>query len=326
MLNKYFDCHNKWLFGILLLSQLVLISACSNKATVPVSSREVEVSQTKAPVSSRETRARASAVEPAAVVSAPGPVKLTPRARPGRYYVKKGDTLYSIAWKAGQDYKEIARWNGIDAPYTIYPGQELLTVAPVVPKSSLKLQPGPIVAEDSQPPVPVNTDLQPKPIRQDGLSPAPATKPTVAKSTPPKAVTKPKKAAPAPKKNISNANPSWRWPTAGRLVKLNQPTSKKGIDIAGNLGQPVKTSAAGSVVYSGSGLLGYGKLIIIKHNDTYLSAYAHNNELLVGEGDRVDVGQTIAKMGKTPSGQSLLHFEIRKNGKPVNPLTLLPKR
>ena len=326
MLNKHFDGLDKCLPGIMLLSQLLIISACSNKATVPVSSREVEVTQTKATVSSRETRARATASKPSTVVNAPGPVTATPRARPGRYYVKKGDTLYSIAWKVGQDYKEIARWNGIDKPYTIYPGQEILTIAPVVPKSSLKLQPGPVVADDGKPTAPATTDLQPKPIRQDGASPAPATKPTVAKSTQPKAVSKPKPAPATTKKNLSNAKPSWRWPTDGRLVKLNQPTSKKGIDIAGNLGQPVKTSAAGSVVYSGSGLLGYGKLIIIKHNDTYLSAYAHNNELLVGEGDRVDVGQTIAKMGKTPSGQSLLHFEIRKNGKPVNPLTLLPKR
>ena len=118
----------------------------------------------------------------------------------------------------------------------------------------------------------------------------------------------------------------WLWPTRGKLVKSNSPTSKKGIDIAGTSGQTIKAAAGGEVVYSGSGLLGYGKLIIIKHNETYLSTYAYNSKLLVKEGDRVIAGQNISEMGQDISGRNILHFEIRQNGKPVNPIKHLPKK
>lgn len=117
----------------------------------------------------------------------------------------------------------------------------------------------------------------------------------------------------------------WQWPTTGKLIKSNSPISKKGLDIAGKKGQSIKASASGGVVYSGSGLLGYGKLIIIKHSETYLSAYAHNSVLVVKEGDHIISGQEIAKMGEDSNGQVLLHFEIRKNGNPVNPAKYLPR-
>jgi len=118
----------------------------------------------------------------------------------------------------------------------------------------------------------------------------------------------------------------WQWPTRGTPVKLDTPSARKGIDIAGQTGQVIAAAAVGEVVYSGSGLLGYGRLIIIKHSDTFLSAYAYNERLLVSEGDTVGMGQQIATMGKAANGQTALHFEIRKDGKPVNPLDYLPRR
>ena len=124
---------------------------------------------------------------------------------------------------------------------------------------------------------------------------------------------------------LSSGKIKWFWPTRGKIVKSDSPTSKKGVDISGSSGQPVKAAAEGKIVYSGSGLVGYGKLIIIKHNDKFLSAYAYNSELLVNEGDIVKAGQKISKMGQDQSGRNILHFEIRLNGNPINPLKHLPK-
>lgn len=128
-------------------------------------------------------------------------------------------------------------------------------------------------------------------------------------------------------KSQTKLNQVWRWPTKGRLVAAyDADAGKKGIDIAGERGQAIFSAAAGDVVYSGSGLLGYGNLVIIKHDDTYLSAYGHNSQLLVKEGDKVVIGQEIAKMGVSPKDGAVLHFEIRKEGKPVDPIRYLPKR
>lgn len=118
----------------------------------------------------------------------------------------------------------------------------------------------------------------------------------------------------------------WSWPTEGRIVQtfLENDRSRQGIEISGSLGQPIHATEAGKIVYSGSGLIGYGQLIIIKHDKNYLSAYGHNRKILVKEGDEVTRGQRIAEMGRPPDGQPLLHFEIRRKGAPVNPLSLLP--
>ena len=124
---------------------------------------------------------------------------------------------------------------------------------------------------------------------------------------------------------LSSGKIKWFWPTRGKIVKSDSPTSKKGVDISGSSGQPVKAAAEGKIVYSGSGLVGYGKLIIIKHNDKFLSAYAYNSDLLVNEGDIVKAGQKISEMGQDQSGRNILHFEIRLNGNPINPLKYLPK-
>jgi len=225
------------------------------------------------------------------------PIKKSPSKvvkKPSHHKVLSGDTLYSISWNFNLDYKEVARWNNIREPYVIYPGQSIRLTAPLAKKTVVKKT------------IPTKTK-------------------TVAGKTVEK---KPEAAKKASKKGESvkfARNINWQWPTKGKLIKSNSPISRKGLDIAGKKGQLIKASGAGVVVYSGSGLLGYGRLIIIKHNETYLSAYAHNSLLMVKEGDSVSGGQQIAKMGQDSNGQPLLHFEIRKNGNPVEPIKYLPK-
>lgn len=203
---------------------------------------------------------------------------------PARHEVRKGETLYSIAWSYGLDYRQVARWNGIGAPYRIFPGQTLR--------------------------------LRPSTVRS-AAAPAPRPAP-------------PKAANPAPTKprpQPSNRTVSWAWPTEGRLLRtFSASQGKKGIDIAGRPGQPIRAAADGEVVYSGDGLLRYGKLIIIKHDAVYFSAYAHNRTLLVREGERVRKGQRIAEMGSTGTTRTMLHFEVRRNGESVDPLKYLPRQ
>jgi lipoprotein NlpD len=204
----------------------------------------------------------------------------------GRHVVARGDTLYSIAFRYGQDYRDLARWNAIEEPYVILPGQSIRLAPPAAAK------PG-------------------------------STRPAQSRSAPKPAREPPRAGAAAP---LAQGPLQWRWPVSGRVLRSNSPTSKKGVDIAGRKGESIIAAAPGVVVYSGSGLLGYGQLIIIKHSDTYLSAYAYNERLLVREGDRVADGQAIATMGLGNDGRPVLHFQIRKDGKPVNPLDYLPKR
>ena len=206
----------------------------------------------------------------------------------GWYTVKKSDTLYSIAWRYGLDYQQLALWNQIGQDFIIHPAQRLMLIEPE--NASL---------------VATNTEAD--------------------KST--------KKAEPTTEEkgteaiNTENESVNWRWPASGEIMNTFAADKlyRKGIDIAGKLGQAVHAVADGKVVYSGNGLVGYGNLIIIKHNDTYLSAYAYNQQRLVKEGMAVKVGTIISKMGRHPDGTVRLHFEIRKNGKPVDPFKYLPR-
>jgi lipoprotein NlpD len=223
-----------------------------------------------------------------------------------RYYtVKYGDSLYTVAWRYGLDYKKVARWNGISAPYTIYPGQKLY-LNPRVKSSSVAQKQG----------KKKHTAVSVKKVK-----PSPRT--SKSKLSVNKPITKPD--------NISeqiNKSVEWLWPVDGNVVKSfsAKARGKKGIDIAGALGQSIKAASSGKVVYSGSGLTGYGQLIIIKHNNKYLSAYAHNSKLFVSEGEKVKSGQKIAELGSTGTDRPKLYFEIRQNGNPVDPLRYLPKR
>ncbi|MCB1724822.1 MAG: peptidoglycan DD-metalloendopeptidase family protein [Gammaproteobacteria bacterium] len=218
----------------------------------------------------------------------------TPRPGPGpvvaigEYRVQRGDTLYGIAWQQGIDYRQIARWNGLRPPYRIYVGQTLSLRAP----------------------------------REPHIPPADPP-PTV--RNPPRTSTV---TAPRPAVSTRPARLVWSWPAHGRITATFDANDRlrSGIKIAGRAGDSVTASESGRVVYSGSGLIGYGRLIIIKHNENYLSAYGHNRKIMVAEGDQVAKGQKIAEMGFTNNGDPLLHFEIRRDGKPVDPIRLLPKR
>lgn len=229
-----------------------------------------------------------------------------PGAPRGYYRVNTGDTLYAIAFGRGLDFRELAAWNGLRSPYTIYPGQNLrLTPPPGGTRQAVRTK------------KPATT--QPKPSTPKA---APA-------STAPdrKAPSKPA-AAPATPPDSGGPPARWLWPAEGRIIRGFSPTdpSRDGIDIAGREGDPVKASAAGTVVYSGSGLIGYGELVIVKHDERWLSAYGHNRRRLVAEGDAVQAGQHIADMGRNDRNEQVLHFEIRSNGRPVNPLDHLPSR
>ncbi len=206
------------------------------------------------------------------------------------HLVQRGDSLYSVGWSYGYDYKDVARWNGLRPPYELTPGQRLR----FMPSAGVKV---------SVPKQPVIVEPEPRATQV----PSPSRAPTAQKNT---------------------GIVTWRWPADGKIVgrfDAGDPL-KKGINIGGELGQPVRAAAAGKVVYSGSGLIGYGKLIILKHNEALLSAYAHNKDLLVTEGETVEVGKQIAAMGSSGANVVMLHFEIRRDGVPVDPIEYLPGR
>jgi len=196
--------------------------------------------------------------------------------RASTYTVKRGDTLYAIAWRHQLYWEDLARWNGIGPGHVIHVGQVL------------KLYPSRASHASARPSA--------SPARQ--TAPAPAAPPV-----------------------------QWQWPVTGGAATLTtRPNGGQGLTVSGHLGEDIRAAAAGNVVYTGSGLLGYGQLVILKHNQTYLSAYGHTKSVAVREGDAVVAGQRIATMGAGPNGEAMLYFEIRINGTPGNPLTFLPKR
>tara|TARA_R110002167_G_scaffold78913_4_gene218082 strand:- start:931 stop:1713 length:783 start_codon:yes stop_codon:yes gene_type:complete len=236
----------------------------------------------------------------------------------GFYRVESGDTLYSIAWRYGKDYRGLARANGIDNNYRIYPGQRLQLIEAEsqvnnpAGKPALNPSSGSLQVSRAQPKPQVSAPKEPQPN-----SPSPAYQPSSAKVD---SASEPVTA--------STAAVVWRWPVKGRVIQsyAAKGVQNLGLNITGKRGQPVFSAASGMVVYAGDGLLGYGNLIIINHNETFLSAYAHNDKLLVKEQERVALGQKIAEMGNSGVNRTMLHFEIRKEGKPVDPVRYLPRR
>jgi lipoprotein NlpD len=235
-----------------------------------------------------------------------------------KYTVSKGETLYSISWRYGYDHREVAAWNNIGPPYNIYPGQQLLLIPPHQRYAKPRPQADRTVAGNKAT----------TPSAQPGE--ATVTRPAVVATRtprPPPATSRPARRVEKPPASHQQKGIAWRWPSSGVVVSGFSPAKgKKGLDIRGKLGQQIIAAADGNVVYSGSGLIGYGNLVIIKHNDTYLSAYGHNRRLLVKEGESVKQGEKIAEMGDSGKEGVILHFEIRRDGKPVNPLGYLPKR
>lgn len=224
----------------------------------------------------------------------------------GQYRVRRGDTLYSIAFRHGVDFRQLARWNGIGSDYLIYPGQ-LLRLNP--PPGGAFSPSEPTGASAASPGVPH------------------AEVPSVSSSSP---------AAPTASSPVAPARPPqlpmppmggdrWSWPTAGKVSRGFGVEGNKGVDFTGTEGQPVFAAAPGRVVYSGNALKGYGELIIIKHDEDFLSAYGYNQARHVQEGDVVTAGQPIARMGRGPENRPLLHFEVRRAGRPVDPVQYLPR-
>ncbi len=239
--------------------------------------------------------------------------------RPGHHRVRAGETLYAIAWQHGLDYKHLAVWNRIDPPYRIFPGRELRLSPPPRPVAAVQpaKQPPALAYKSTQ-----SQPVQSKPVRSKPVKANPA-KVRVTTSAP----HKPAKPRAAPSKRTGGAL-KWVWPTRGKVVKKFRKGDKtrQGIRITGRYGQEVLAAESGKVVYSGSGLPGYGKLIILKHNRNYLSAYGFNKKILTRDGDKVARGERIAEMGRSPDGTPLLHFEIRRSDSVVDPSRLLPRR
>ena len=279
------------------LSTLV---ACGSKprGPVPVEDRvagQGAARQAKAPAASSPANAAGGAVStPISMGSAmPGSENA---GKPGYYSVRSGDTLTKIALDHGQAWRDIAKWNGLDNPNVIEVDQVLRVVPPVVP---------PVSAEPKAPAT-----------QRQASTPQVAQAQTAQQAAPQAASTS----------NTTDDGMAFAWPHQGAVLAGFDEAKNKGLDFAGKAGDPVMAAADGKVVYAGSGLRGYGNLVILKHNNTYLTAYAHNQTLLVKEDQAVQKGQRIAEMGSTDADRVKLHFEIRKQGKPVDPTKYLPSR
>lgn len=223
------------------------------------------------------------------------------------YRVQRGETLYSIAFRYGLDYRKVAAANRIPPPYIIYPGQKIYLK---------EVTPAPAPAKRAA--TPRKATPAPTPV----VAKKPVAKTTAVSKTPPATVVKKSSAGTYAGRAVS----AWRWPTSGRVTRVYSSSVHKGIDIGGRRGDAVVAVAAGKVVYAGTGIVGFGELLIVKHNEVYLSAYGHNDRLLVAEGDTVRAGQKIAEKGSSGTDTVKLHFEIRREGKPIDPQRLLPRR
>ncbi|MGZ8211659.1 MAG: peptidoglycan DD-metalloendopeptidase family protein [Burkholderiales bacterium] len=331
-----------------LLISVLVVATASGCATV--STRPAPVSERTPP-----TRQPASAPAPVPPAAASKPVARPAEIKGEFYTVRPGDTLYSIALEHGLDYRELALWNGIESPGALRIGQQLRVTQPAGtavaaplrtpggiegrPLAGAALPPAAGASTPMAPPVQPGTVVsEPKAVRapysDQALTqlakpqPAPTPQPALSQQPAPSA---PRAEVRPEPRSESAGEPArgpdeveWMWPVRGKVIGTFNDATNKGIAIAGKLGQPVYASAPGRVIFSGTGIRGFGKLIVIKHNNTYLSVYAHNSELAVKEGQNVTRGQKIAEMGNTDADQVKLHFEIRRFGKPVDPLRLLP--
>lgn len=252
---------------------------------------------------------------PGGAVAAAGSGEVAPKplpgaenaGKPGYYTVKPGDTLFRVGLEHGQNWRDLARWNGVENPGSIEVGRVLRVVPPIGESAPATTQP---VAAPGR--------IESRPL---GAAAPPASVPAAGASAPVGAA-----AAVPPSEADAESEPNWIWPAAGPVATPFDEVKSKGLAITGKAGDPVFAAADGRVVYAGAGLRGYGNLVIVKHNATYLTAYAHNQALLVKEDQVVRRGQKIAEMGASDAERVQLHFEIRRQGKPVDPARLLPPR
>jgi lipoprotein NlpD len=305
----------------LLCLAVVVLSACGSKQLqpAPVEDRNAPAAHKNAGASKEETsspKASQSATLTTEQSAAPQTLAAAPGAenagKPGYYTVKQGDTLARIGLEAGQPYRDIARWNNLENPNRIETGQVLRIIPPGSQEEGAVSRP---VAASKASATPLPPAGKPA---QAASAPAAATSPAASASAP---------AVVATPATVIEDDVSFIWPVRGEIVAtFDESKNRKGLDIGGVAGTPILAAAEGKVVYAGSGLRGYGNLIIVKHSATYLTAYAHNQTLLVKEEQTVKQGQKIAEMGNSDADQVKLHFEVRKLGKPVDPAKYLPIR
>lgn len=305
-----------WAAGAL----VVLLAGCTSQRVAP-----------PAPVEDRGMARTQAAMAPSGAtalpLAAPAAVPALPGAenagKPGYYTVRPGDTLIRIGLESGQNWKDVARWNQIDNPNRIEVGQVLRVIPPTAASMAAAAVPAAAPATSAAPAAPAGAGVSTAAVSGSAAvvaQPLPA-----ASATPAPVAAAAPAPAPAPAKADSD-DVSFIWPAAGSVIATFDDQKNKGLGITGKPGDPVVAAAEGRVVYAGSGLRGYGNLIILKHNNTFLTAYAHNQALLVKEDQNVKQGQRIAEMGSSDADRVKLHFEIRRSGKPVDPARFLPSR
>jgi lipoprotein NlpD len=291
----------------LVAALLALLSACaSNKSPAPVETRNT------APGTQLAVPAPASV----AGETAPALPGAENAGKAGYYTVRRGDSLIRIALENGQNWRDLVKWNKLDNPNVLEVGQVLRVVPPGVDPTVAASRPVTAPGKVEARPIDKGAAAASAPAPGAGASAAPAA--SVPASVPP--------SPPAPAAREGDEDVDWLWPAAGPIIVAFDEKRSKGVALAGKAGDPVLAAADGRVVYAGSGIRGYGNLLIVKHNNTYLTAYAHNQTLLVKEDQVVRRGQKIAEMGATDAERVQLHFEIRREGKPVDPTKLLPPR
>ena len=301
----------RWAGLTIAVAMTALLSGCADNPPAVIENKSVP-----AAVETPEVR-QATAPERAMEADAGQMLQRGPN-----YIVQPGDTLYAVAFRLGMDYRTLAEINNIDPPYVIRVSQSLRTIdtdsgalgeaaddaTSVAPANSVAAQSDRLESPPRQAsPTPASDGQQAEAVRSEPGPPSHTL--STAKSAMP-----------------NGPVDRWVWPAAGEVSRPFSDERHKGIDLAGQRGSPVMATAPGVVVYAGTGVTGYGALLILKHNDTYLSAYGHNDELLAVEGEQVKAGQVIARMGSTDADSVKLHFEIRRDGRPVNPTGLLPSR
>ena len=311
---KLLSGRQSWM--VISVLSVCLLAACTSRprGPIPVEDR-VAGQSTSRPVQRVQPQAASDSARASAPVATSSPVSMGPAmtgsenaGKPGFYSVRPGDTLTKIALDHGQAWRDIAKWNGLDNPNVIEVDQ-VLRVAPPVMELAANRQTKPVMAQN---PTPANTSTSNTPIPTASSAPASSASNAATNASAPV--------------NVSDDGMTFAWPHPGPVLAGFDEAKNKGLDFAGKAGDPVLAAGDGKVVYAGSGLRGYGNLVILKHNNTYLTAYAHNQTLLVKEDQSVTKGQRIADMGSSDSDRVKLHFEIRKQGKPVDPAKLLPAR
>ena len=311
---KLLSSRQSWM--VISVLSVCLLAACTSRprGPIPVEDR-VAGQSTSRPVQRVQPQAASDSARATAPVATSSPISMGPAmagsenaGKPGYYSVRPGDTLTKIALDHGQAWRDIAKWNGLDNPNMIEVDQ-VLRVAPPLMEAAANRQTKPVMAQNQVPPSSATNNTPTPTATSASTSNTPSATPSA-----------------SPPANASDDGMAFAWPHPGPVLAGFDEAKNKGLDFAGKAGDPVLAAGDGKVVYAGSGLRGYGNLVILKHNNTYLTAYAHNQTLLVKEDQSVTKGQRIADMGSSDSDRVKLHFEIRKQGKPVDPAKLLPAR